>query len=252
MPKSKKPQLVKRHVGAAMAHKKPNGNGRMKPRKARQDMTPKRWEKYLKGVANGLRHGDAAFEAGVSEQTVDAYLVSNVAATQQLTDAKLLWNRRDWPMHLIEDVLREIAMGATLKAALIHLGIPQERRESLHRVLLLDKAINKMYADARALQMESFSDEIIEISDDTALDRDEEGKANHELVNRSRLRVDTRRFLMQTLGSRRFGSTKHHIHEGDINVNHAAVLTGGRRRLEKLHAERKGQTVEGEIVESNE
>ncbi len=233
--RKRKNQPVRTRKGA-------NGSSPGKP----ENLTPKRWEKYLAAVSNGARHTEAATAAEVTSQTVDAYLISNVAATTQLRDAKLIYNRRHWPMEKIEEVLEQIAIGKTLKQAFNYLGIDHKHRANLYKVLLQDKAVRKLYDDARNLQMETFSDEIIEIADDTDGDFDDEGKANHELVNRSRVRIDTRKFLMGTIHSKRFGSTKHHVHEGELNINHAAVLSGGRKRLERLHAERKGQTIEGE------
>jgi hypothetical protein len=115
--------------------------------------------------------------------------------------------------------------------------------------LLQDKALRKWYDEARELQAESYSDDIIDISDETMNDFDDEGKVNHEVINRSRLRVDSRKWLSGKWAPRRFGDTKHHLHEGDLNINHAAVLSGGRKRLEKLHAKRKGQTIDGEVTE---
>jgi hypothetical protein len=40
---------------------------------------------------------------------------------------------------------------------------------------------------------------------------------------------------------KRFGDKKQLEHTGEINLNHAALLSGGRRRLEKLNDERKGR-----------
>lgn len=249
-----------------MAREKPahyKGNGKKAPgarkRRANQpvardktaQMTPKRWEKYLANIANGKTHREASHEAGMTMLTVDAYLISNVAAAGQLRDAKMLWNRREWPMHKVEDLLEKIAMGCTVKDAAYRCGIDEKQLPSLYRVLLQDKAMRKMYDEARELGAEVMADDIIDISDDRENDRDEEGKANHELINRSRLRVDTRKWLMGKHVARRFGDTKHHVHEGELNINHAAILSGGRRRIEELAAKRNGTTIEGESQEAS-
>lgn len=244
------------------AHYKPNGKGKQAPgaRKkrsnqpralAKEKMTPKRWDTYIAAVANGGTHREAAHEAGISTRTVDAHLISNVAAVKQLREAKLLWNRREWPLHKIEDVLARIAIGRTLKQAFDDCEIPRKHLGSLYRVLLKDKAIRKLYDEARELQAESFADEIIDISDETSNDWDDEGKANHELINRSRLRVDTRKWLAGKYVQKRFGDIKQVEHHGDLNINHAAVLSGGRRRLEQLQQKRSNATIDndtGEVV----
>lgn len=209
-------------------------------------MTEKRWTDYLANVANGFSHKEAAHGVGLTMVTVDAYLVSNVAAAGQLRDAKVLWNRREWPLEHIETVLQHIASGNTIRQAFDAAGIERERIGSLYRLLLQDKALRKWYDEARELQAESYSDDIIDIADARSEDRDEDGKINHEVINRDRLRVDSRKWLSGKWAPRRFGDTKHHLHEGELNINHAAVLSGGRKRIEALHAKRKGVTIEAE------
>jgi hypothetical protein len=177
-------------------------------------------------------------------RTIDAYLISNVAAAGQLRDARLIWNRRDWPLDQIEGVLARIALGRTVRQAFDDCDIPRERLGSLYRVFLYDKAVRRMYDEAREMQAESYADDIIDISDSTHSDRDEDGKINHEVINRDRLRVDSRKWLSGKWHHKRFGDLKQVEHTGDLNINHAAVLSGGRKRLEKLAQKRKGATVD--------
>jgi hypothetical protein len=71
-----------------------------------------------------------------------------------------------------------------------------------------DEAFRDLYAQAREDQMETFVEQIIEISDDSSGDVvvDDEGFSHTqtEVVARSRLRVDTRKWLMSQLASKRF------------------------------------------------
>lgn len=53
--------------------------------------------------------------------------------------------------------------------------------------------------------MEAMAEEILEISDNTENDRTELGLVNHENINRSRLKVDTRKWLMSKLAPKRYG-----------------------------------------------
>ena len=72
---------------------------------------------------------------------------------------------------------------------------------------------NKQYVSARAQQVEHWADEIIEISDDGTNDwMERETKSgrtvqsvDHEYINRSKLRVDTRKWLMERMAPKRFG-----------------------------------------------
>lgn len=250
MAKSEKPQ----HVRAGKRVTRPTGAKRKRvnqpvPTPNSGKMTEKRWADYLANIANGFTHKDAAHGVGLTMATVDSYLISNVAAGGQLRDAKLLWNRREWPLEQIEEVLLHISLGKTMRQAFDDAGLAKERIASLYRIFLQDKTVRHWYDDARSLATESMADEIVDISDARADDRDGEGKILHETINRDRLRVDTRKFLMGKFVPRRFGDTKHHLHEGELNINHAAVLSGGRKRIEKLHAARKGTVVEAEVVE---
>ena len=58
-------------------------------------------------------------------------------------------------------------------------------------------------------QADYYAEEIIEISDDSSGDEltDEDGKTriNSEFVNRSRLRVDTRKWLMARMAPKKYG-----------------------------------------------
>jgi hypothetical protein len=65
------------------------------------------------------------------------------------------------------------------------------------------------YARARETQMETLFEEIFEIADDSTGDTfiDSEGKerVDHENINRSRLRVDTRKWALSKLSPKRYG-----------------------------------------------
>ena len=70
------------------------------------------------------------------------------------------------------------------------------------------------YARAREVQAELLAEDVIEIADDSAGDRevDEGGKeyTNHEVINRSRLRVDARKWYTSKIAIRRFGDRIQH------------------------------------------
>ena len=64
------------------------------------------------------------------------------------------------------------------------------------------------YARARAVGLEKLADELIEIGDDSSRDwteRNGELVPDHEVVNRSRLRCDNRKWLLARLLPRRYG-----------------------------------------------
>lgn len=72
-----------------------------------------------------------------------------------------------------------------------------------------DEALSKQYTRAREEQAETLADEIIDISDekkdDTYLDEDGKEIINHEVIARSRLRVEARKWAASKLKPKKFG-----------------------------------------------
>jgi len=76
-----------------------------------------------------------------------------------------------------------------------------------------------MYERAREQQQEYWADEIIEIADD---------KANKGDVNRSRLMVDTRKWLMSKLAPRKYGESKRLEADVTVHVKRIILEDGGK------------------------
>lgn len=84
------------------------------------------------------------------------------------------------------------------------------------------------YARAREVQMDRYMDEIIEICDDISRDTievDGQQRMDHEHINRSRLRVDTRKWLMSKIAPKRFGDKTAVEHSGSSEVTLRWVKT---------------------------
>ncbi len=77
------------------------------------------------------------------------------------------------------------------------------------RWVFKDEAFRQQYAQARELQAELRADEIIDIADDTSEDEifTEDGKRfeNREFVNRSRLKIDARKWVAAKLLPKKYG-----------------------------------------------
>ncbi len=86
--------------------------------------------------------------------------------------------------------------------------------------------LREKYARAKEAQMERFADEIIEISDDTSKDThvtvyedgNERTSPNTEWISRSRLRVDSRKWLMSKLAPKKYGDKLEAEVKGGITV----------------------------------
>lgn len=74
---------------------------------------------------------------------------------------------------------------------------------------------------AKQAQMDMFADELLEIADDGSndwMERDGFTVVNAEHIARSRLRVDTRKWLMAKMAPKRFGDRVEHDHTGLVDV----------------------------------
>ncbi len=85
------------------------------------------------------------------------------------------------------------------------------------------KGFSTQYARARDIGLDVMADEILEISDDGSNDwmerLDKDGEAtglqlNREHVQRSRLRVDTRKWILGKLAPKRYGDKLQHTGDG--------------------------------------
>ena len=106
-------------------------------------------------------------------------------------------------------VCEEVSTGKSLRQTCREMGLA----ESTIRSWYLDDVqdFGAQYARARELQMESWADEITEISDDGSNDwmtikrgGEEVEVENKEVLNRSRLRVDTRKWLMSKIAPKKY------------------------------------------------
>jgi hypothetical protein len=99
-----------------------------------------------------------------------------------------------------------VASGEPLRQVCRDAHMPDERRVREWRQTNRE-GFSPRYARARAMQLESWADEMIDIADDGSNDwetrtREDGSKydvVNHEVINRAKLRIDTRRWLMARL-----------------------------------------------------
>ena len=87
------------------------------------------------------------------------------------------------------------------------------------------------YARAREEQADKIFREIIEIADDASGDyvTTSDGKriVDHENIQRSRLRVDARKWAAARLAPRKYGDRVEHDHKGGLNFQPAVLVQIG-------------------------
>ena len=117
----------------------------------------------------------------------------------------------DYSVQIAEIICSRIGDGESLRQICASPGMPG--KSSIMRWLEANPEFRDQYARARELQAEHWADEIIEIADDGTNDyvTKERGDGSKfeavdgEHINRSRLRVDTRKWLMARLAPKKYG-----------------------------------------------
>ncbi len=112
---------------------------------------------------------------------------------------------------LFTEICEKIAAGDLLKAICEPETMPS--RATFYRWLFNGpNELRDTYARAREAQMDTWAEEIVEIADDGKADTyslDVGGveieKVDYDVIQRSKLRVDTRKWLMAKLNSRKYG-----------------------------------------------
>lgn len=204
-------------------------------------MTPEKWKILLQWIANGGTRAEAAVAASVSRQTIQAYLISEPTAMGEYRAAERAWVRRDWPIERIDEFLTLVAMGRTNKDAGEEMEFMDGELDQLMKVILHDPSIKELYDEARKLQCEAWGDDMVQIADDATgdfyIDHARDGtpvaKADGDHVNRAKLKIGTRQWLMARIHHERFGDRIQQDIKGELNVNHADQLDMARKRKEQ-------------------
>ena len=119
---------------------------------------------------------------------------------------------------LADNICRRIAEGESLRKICRDASMP-DKTTVLRWLANEDNAqFRTQYAHAREMQADALFDEALEIADDASGDwtKTEDGKAilDHEHVQRSRLRVDTRKWAAGKLAPKRYGDKLQHTGDG--------------------------------------
>ncbi len=113
-------------------------------------------------------------------------------------------------------ICQRLAAGDSLRSICADDEMPNA--STVHAWVLTHEEFSKQYARAREMQAEHYLDEIIEIADDSMLDKfvDDNGsvRTDSEVVARSRLRVDTRKWAMSKMAPRKYGDKITNEHTG--------------------------------------
>ena len=128
---------------------------------------------------------------------------------------------------IFDEIFRKMCLGVPLNKILRNKEMPS--RSAFYMWLKVQtKEILDMYALARECQVDYWVDECIEISDDGSNDtyEDEDGKerTDHDVVHRSRLRVDTRKWIACKLNRKKYGDAQEEPSEARKPENITIVI----------------------------
>lgn len=197
------------------------------------------WAALIGLVAGGVKMQDAAKKLGVTTYSLEASLKTDKKRAEQWEDARMTSLRQIWDIDSMEAALASIASGSTVKQACAAVGLAGKENQ-FYSLVLKDPIIKALYEEARLIQAEKMAiDDLIEISDDTSQDETWDGKSNSAAVNRSRLQVDSRKWIASKMHYRRFGDRIQQDVEMNVTVDHAARLDAARKRKEAAHNNRQ-------------
>lgn len=113
-----------------------------------------------------------------------------------------------------------IAEGRSLRSILKDDGMPAS--STVFKALTLEKQFAEQYARAREAQADALFDEILDIADessnDTYVDANGIEKTDQEVVARSRIRIDARKWMAGKLRPKVYGDKLDLNHSGRIGV----------------------------------
>lgn len=129
-------------------------------------------------------------------------------------------NQTLYTPEIAEEILERLQNGELLSKICVGEGMP---KESTVRMWAFDdyKGFAEPYARAREIGWHVIAEQAIEIADDGKNDTyvDEKGntRTDHDVINRSRLRVDTRKWMLGKMLPKIYGDKL--TLEGDMKVN---------------------------------
>ena len=117
---------------------------------------------------------------------------------------------------IFQAILDRIAQGESLNKICQREDFPHQ--SNVYRWLAQKPELRDKYARAREIQADKYFNEIIAIADDSTGDYEEGEKGlqfNSEHVQRSRLRIDARKWAASKLAPKKYGDKTHIEHSGD-------------------------------------
>ena len=206
------------------------------------DIDPTVWRNFIGLVADGHTVPIALEKTKLSRYALNGLLRTNQKAKEQYEDAKLAAVRRNWDMETVEGILEDLMLckhGGHLNRIIEDRGLDPA---SFYKLMRRDEHVKQMYEESREIQAEVMADKIREIADDGTNDTyvDDRGnvRVDQDVMGRSRIRVDTMKWVMSKLHHKRFGDKIQQEVDVNLKVDIADKLRAGRARVAELASKR--------------
>lgn len=124
-----------------------------------------------------------------------------------------------WGQPTRDAILENLSIGKSLREICSAKGMPAEG--TVRGWVIQDEDFAAQYAQAREAGMEALGDEILQIADSQEGDiiKTEDGReiVNHDAIQRAKLRVDTRKWIMSKIAPKKYGDRLDLNHSGSID-----------------------------------
>ena len=124
---------------------------------------------------------------------------------------------------IADTICERLMHGETLRQIVLDEAMPH--RATVHRWLATNETFRDQYAQAREYQADTIFDEMFDIADDGSNDwmlrkqgDDEIEVINHEHIQRSRLRIDTRKWALARMAPKKYGEKIETTLKGDSDA----------------------------------
>lgn len=128
----------------------------------------------------------------------------------------------DYTIELALTICEEIASGRSLRSLCAQEDMPGQR--TVFTWLHKHDEFRQHYTRAREAQADAMLEEILLIADDGTGDTwiDDEGveRTNQDVISRSRLRVDARKWAMSKMAPKKYGEKVEHSGDPDNPIHH--------------------------------
>lgn len=142
---------------------------------------------------------------------------------------------------VFDEMMELIATGAPVRQICLMEGMPSQAQ--FYKWLQDDTEKSEKYARAKELQADYFAEEIIDIADNSTNDwmiREGKEVVDQEAIQRDRLRIDTRKWLMGKCKPKKYGDKLDHTSsDGTMSPKAAdtdAIRNAVREAIRSTHA----------------